>query len=416
MVGTDTGENRISYYGWVVVALAFFLFFLCFGGLVLVGVLIKPWADDFGWQRGEISGAYLIATLSLATGGVAFGRLSDRYSVRLLATLGAAAISICLLLMSAIDALWQVYVLFALYGAVGMGTIYIPLTTSITHWFNFNRGIAVAGAMSGAAVGMGVVPLVASGLIASFGWPIALFSIGLGYLAISLPLCMLIRNPPQASPVPAGTVTQSAHDRPVAISPRESVLWICSAIVFCCICMAVPQVHIPALASDVGFAAERAASLLTVVMVAGAVGRLAFGRIADKVGPLKCYMLASFGQTAFVFWFTQSGSVGFLYGLAVVFGLFFGGVSMSALLTIRSLVPARIAGSAIGLVSMFGWIGMGLGGFLGGYLFDWTGNYRASFGLAAAAGVINLCILTTLYLRLRSTSRLGFDVEPAAQA
>jgi MFS family permease len=88
---------------------------------------------------------------------------------------------------------------------------------------------------------------------------------------------------------------------------------------------------------------------------------------------------------------------------------------MSALLTIRSLVPARIAGSAIGLVSMFGWIGMGLGGFLGGYLFDWTGNYRASFALAAAAGLINLCILTSLYLRLRSTSRIGFDVEPAAQ-
>jgi MFS family permease len=127
-------------------------------------------------------------------------------------------------------------------------------------------------------------------------------------------------------------------------------------------------------------------------------------------------MLASFGQTAFVFWFTQSGSVGFLYSLAVVFGLFFGGVSMSALLTIRSLVPARIAGGAIGLVSMFGWIGMGLGGFLGGYLFDWAGSYRVSFAVAAGAGVINLCILTLLYLRLRSKSRMHLDFEPTAPA
>jgi MFS family permease len=400
----------------VVVVVAFFLFSLCFGGLVLVGVLIKPWADTFGWQRGEISGAYLIATLSLATGGVAFGRLSDRCSLRLLATLGAIAISASLLLLSAISALWQVYVLFALYGALGMGTIYIPLTASITHWFSSNRGIAVAAAMSGAAIGMGIVPLVASGLIETLGWQTALFYIGLGYLAISLPLIGLIRNPPREQLALSSAPKPSAHEKPVWISPRESLFWVCSAIVFCCICMAVPQVHIPALASDFGFAAERAASVLTVVMVAGAIGRLAFGRIADKVGPLKCYMLASFGQTAFVFWFTQSGSVGFLYSLAVVFGLFFGGVSMSALLTIRSLVPARVAGGAIGLVSMFGWIGMGLGGFLGGYLFDWAGSYRASFAVAAGAGVINLCILTLLYLRLRSKTRMHLDFEPAAQA
>jgi MFS family permease len=157
-VEPSVGETQLRYYGWVVVVVAFFLFSLCFGGLVLVGVLIKPWADTFGWQRGEISGAYLIATLSLATGGVAFGRLSDRCSLRLLATLGAIAISASLLLLSVISALWQVYVLFALYGALGMGTIYIPLTASITHWFSSNRGIAVAAAMSGAAIGMGIVP------------------------------------------------------------------------------------------------------------------------------------------------------------------------------------------------------------------------------------------------------------------
>lgn len=409
-------ETQVRNYGWVVVLVAFFLFSLCFGGLVLIGVLIKPWADTFGWQRGEISGAYLTATLSLATGGVAFGRLSDRCSVRLLATLGAIAMGAGLLLLSVISALWQVYVLFAFYGALGMGAIYIPLTASITHWFNSNRGIAVAGAMSGAAIGMGIVPVVASGMIETFGWRTALFCIGVGYLAISIPLIRLIKNPPREPLALSSHSIPSAHEKPVWISPRESLVWVCSAIVFCCICMAVPQVHIPALASDHGFTAERAASVLTVIMVAGAIGRLAFGRIADKVGPLKCYMLASFGQTAFIFWFTQSGSISFLYSLAVVFGLFFGGVSMSALLTIRSLVPARIAGSAIGLVSMFGWIGMGLGGFLGGYFFDWTGNYGASFAVAAGAGVINLCILTSLHLRLRSKSRMGIDFEPAAQA
>jgi MFS family permease len=107
---------------------------------------------------------------------------------------------------------------------------------------------------------------------------------------------------------------------------------------------------------------------------------------------LNSYILASFGQTTFVFWFTQASSLSRLYLVAIGYGLFFGGVSMSALLTIRSFVPWRIAGTAIGLVSLFGWIGMGLGGYLGGVFFDWSGSYVASFALAAAAGVVSLSV------------------------
>jgi MFS family permease len=89
---------------------------------------------------------------------------------------------------------------------------------------------------------------------------------------------------------------------------------------------------------------------------------------------------------------------------------------MSALLTIRSFVPWRIAGTAIGLVSLFGWIGMGLGGYLGGVFFDWSGSYVASFALAAAAGVVNLAILACLFMRLRRAGRPRLDLEPAQAA
>lgn len=406
----DVRENQISYYGWIIVAAAFVLFFLCFGGLVLIGILIKPLAEDFGWQRGEISAAYTISSLSLGAAGVLSGRLSDRYGARVLCTIGAVAIGICLLLLSQVSALWQLYALFALFGALGPGALYIPLTTAVTHWFAANRGLAVAAAMSGAAVGMGTIPLVASSIMAEVGWRNALFYLGIGYLVIAIPTVLLVRDRSSSDGTATGSAGTSAVEEVQPISPREAILWVSSAVIFCCICMAVPQVHLPALASDLGFSTERAASLLTVVMFAGTVGRLVLGRVADKFGPLNAYLLASFGQTALVFWFTQGSSLAVLYSLAVVFGLFFGGVVMSALLTIRSLVPARMAGTSIGLVIMSSWIGMGLGGYLGGALFDWSGNYVLSFSVAATAGVINLAILTLLFMRLRRVARGGYNV------
>jgi MFS family permease len=178
--------------------------------------------------------------------------------------------------------------------------------------------------------------------------------------------------------------------------------------------MAVPMIHVVALASDLGFGIERSASVLTVLMLTGALGRLVFGRIADRYGPLQSYILASLGQTAFVFWFVQAPTLASLYPIAVGFGLCFGGVMTGFLLTIRSLVPSRMAGTAMALASMFGWVGMGLGGYFGGVLFDWTGTYTAAFAGAAVAGTINVVILMSLFVRLSRATRLRLDI-PALQ-
>jgi MFS family permease len=408
-------ETDLRYYGWVIVLAAFALNVLCFGGLALVAVLIKPLAEEFGWQRGEISAAYTFASIAIAAAGVAFGRISDRYGVRLISAFGACAVAACLLVLSRVSTLWQLYVIYAVFGALGPGALYIPLTAAVTNWFTANRGVAVGTAMAGAAIGLGVVPFIASTIIVDTGWRDALVYLAIGYLVVAVPMVLVLRNPPRAAAAEAGPAGGISQEEAAPIRPREAIVWICTAILFCCICMSVPQIHVPALVSDLGQDLERAASVLTVLMVSGAVGRLALGRIADRIGPLHTYIIASLGQTAFVFWFTQASSLASLYLLAVTFGFFFGGVSMSALLTIRSLVPSRMAGTAIGLVSLFGWIGMGLGGYLGGLMFDWSGGYVSAFALAASAGIVNLTVLMSLFVRLRQANRIRLDLVPLRQ-
>jgi MFS family permease len=415
MARKDT-KLQPEYYGWVVVFIAFVLNVLSFGGLALVAVLIKPLAHDFGWQRGEIAAAFSIAGISTAVCGVAFGRISDLYGARVISALGALTVVTCLFLLARITALWQLYLLYALFGALGHAATTIPLMAAITNWFKINRGLAVSMALTGAPIGIGALPFIAGTLIADAGWRDALLYLGLAYFVIAVPLVLLVRDPPKAKVDEVSNPVGSAQAETGSVSPREALVWICTAVIFCCVCMAVPQIHVPALASDAGLSPSLGASVLTVAMFSGAIGRLTLGHIADRIGSLNTYIIASLGQTVFVFWFTQMSSLTSFYLIAIGYGLFSGGVITSAYLTIRSLVPSRIAGTALAIVGMFGWIGMGLGSYMGGHFFDAAGTYKVSFAVAAAAGTINLAILLSFTLRLRQASRLKLDAQPARAA
>jgi len=112
-------------------------------------------------------------------------------------------------------------------------------------------------------------------------------------------------------------------------------------------------------------------------------------------------MMMSLGQTVVVVWFAYLDWMPGIWALAVLFGLFFSGVMVSILNCVRVMIPARLSGRAMAIVSLFGWAGMGLGGVQGGVLFDLTGDYRWSYNTAVIAGAINLCILSAFYLHLR---------------
>jgi cyanate permease len=113
----------------------------------------------------------------------------------------------------------------------------------------------------------------------------------------------------------------------------------------------------------------------------------------------------SAGQTLSVFWFPFLDSTAAIYFVAVVFGFTYSGVMSAILVCTRMMVSAKVAARAMSITSFFGWFGMGAGGFMGGYLFDLTGNYDAAFIGAMIVGFINLAILTLFALRIRRQSR-----------
>jgi MFS family permease len=365
-----------------------------FGGLGLITVFMAPIETDLGWSRADTSLAYALSTAGMALGGVFWGRLSDRLDVRLLLGIGAAGMVTSLLTMSMVHSLALFYIAHVVYGGFGFSALYAPLLSTTGEWFPERRGLVMGVVTAGGAVGQGLLPFFAALLINAFGWRSAFVGIAcsvLAALAFALPLLRW----PQGTRAP-GADCRSAPDR--ARSETAMVALLALAAFLCCMCMGVPVVHMANFIGAVCGSPAIGVSSLLIAMIAGAIGRVCCGTIADRIGPLNAYALASTIQTACALAFPALGDRLSLMVLSGFFGFGFAGNMTCLSLCVRQVVPADRFGGAIGAVMMTAWAGMAVGGYVGGLLFDVHGSYTLSFVLAGMSGVLNIVTLGVVSL------------------
>jgi MFS family permease len=400
-------ESETSYR-WFLVAISALILG---GGVGLIAnglsVFFKPLHDEFGWQRGSVSLIYLAGAMGLALGGAVMGSIADRFAVRWVSLFGLIVLGVCLIAAGRADALWQFHLLFFIAGFLGAGSLFAPLVANVGNWFKTHVGLALGIVSAGQALGQGAVPYGAAILIGGVGWREALSTMGLITLIGLAPLALLIRQAPRASTVSAEN-TEDVDASPVPLSTNAVIAWISVAVVFCCTCMSVPLMHLVPLVQDRGIALDDAASVLFVMMMTAVIGRIAFGKLADIIGAIPAYFTASLWQTALVFLFTQMDGLTTFYIFAVVYGFGYAGVMTGIIVCVRTLTPLSRRASALGIVTMFAWMGHALGGYQGGFFYDMIGSYSISYANAVLAGVINLVIVAALYLTINRRQKREF--------
>lgn len=395
----DKGIN----YGWVMVLVVFVLSGLAFGSMASISVFLKPVSLEFGWSRGQTSFAYTVASLSSAVFGVLWGQVADKYGTKWFGFVGAICMSLVLFALSSLDSIAQFYTFYFLFGAMGSALLFSPLYANVGFWFKENPGLALGLAASGGAIGQAFIPHLSGILIESSGWKLAYVNLAIIYIFISFPIAFLIKESPWRI---NARNQEEEEERSFPLSEKEVVAWIGVAVIFCCICMSIPIMHLVPLLTDKGFSLEFATSVLMILMICGAFGRILGGMLGDYIGALPGYILMSLGQTVFVVWFPHLISPTLIYIMAALFGFTYSGVMSSILVCTRIMVSAKFGARAMSLTSFFGWIGMGLGGFLGGYFFDIYGDYNWAFAFSGITGIINLFILTLFFLNIRKRENL----------
>jgi len=395
-----------SGYAWFRLGISILLSAIGGVGMWSVVVALPAVQAEFGVARGGASLPFTLTTIGFGVGGVLMGRVSDRFGIIVPVLLGACALGLGYTLASVAGDLSQFALAYGLLiGLLGSASTFVPLMADISRWFERRRGIAVALCASGNYIAGAIWPPVVDFLIRAFGWRSAHLTIGVACVVLMVPLTLLLRAP---APVHAAHATPMPPRFPRVANLAPGTLQILLAVagLACCVAMSMPQVHIVAYCGDLGYGVENGARMLSLMMACGIVSRVASGFVADRVGGMMTLAIGSAAQmTALTLYLTTDGLVS-LYVISAMFGLFQGGLVPSYAIVIRENFPAREAGTRVGFVMMTTLLGMALGGWMSGAIFDLTGSYRAAFANGVAWNALNLAIAMFLLSRGRDRSLL----------
>jgi len=371
--------------------------------MYVVSVVLPAVQAEFGVSRGAASVPYTVMVVSLGLGGILTGRLADRHGIARVLAMGAAAVCAGYLWAAFSGSIWAFGAAHALLGFLGSAATFAPLMADTTLWWAKRRGIAVAICASGNYLAGAVWPPLAQWGIAHYGWRPTYVVLGLvcgiGMAVLAL---YMRQRPPAAAPAAAAAAGRAVPtDRPFGLPPAHAQWLLCVAGVACCVAMAMPQVHIVAYCTDLGYGAARGAEMLSLMLACGIVSRLVSGLICDRIGGIRTLLLGSVLQGLALLMFLPFDGLVPLYLISAMFGLFQGGIVPSYAIIVREHFPPREAGARVGAVIMATMLGMALGGWMSGWIFDVTGGYHAAFVNGIGWNLLNLSITGWLYLRTR---------------
>ncbi len=412
-----------SPYAWTRLFVSLLLMTIGGSGVYTVSVVLPRIQAEFGVARGDASLPYTAAMIGFGLGGVFMGRLADRFGVIVPVLIGAVGLGGGFIAAGASGSLWQFSAAQGLLmGFLGSAATFAPLAADTSKWFSRHRGIAVAICMSGNYLAGAVWSQVLRYYIDAVGWRETYYGMGLFCLAAMIPLAFVLRRAtpvqPDAAPVASTATTYNNLDRsrPLGLSPNVLLALLCIAGVSCCLAMSMPQVHIVAYCGDLGFGAARGAEMLSLMLGMGIVSRLVSGWISDHIGGLKTLLLGSVLQGVALLMFLFTDGLASLYVVAGMFGLFQGGIVPSYALIIREYFSPNVVGARVGTVLMCTLLGMALGGWMCGAIFDLTGSYRAAFLNGTAWNMLNVAIVVFLLWRARGGGRGRLHPQPLTQA
>jgi MFS family permease len=373
-----------------------------FGAPWITIVALKLIAAETDGLRSVPALANSFAWVGYGLGGIVMGYIAERVGVRWTVIFGALMIAVGLALSTGGKS-WQLLVGQGVFvGFLGIGGMNAPFYVYVSRWFDRHRGSALALISSGSYLAGAVWPPIFERAIAYVGWRETMLLYGLFAFIVVVPLAAIVlRRPPELT-LPSGVLASAPARSAVMGWPPDLVFGLlAAAVVFCCIPMAMPQAHLPALCSDLGILASHGAAMLSTLLGTAFISRQFWGWISDRIGGLDTVLTGSALQiVAMTALMLTQDEVG-LFTVAAAFGLGFAGIIPAFILAIRELFPVSQAYWRIPLFLLCSGSGMAIGSWLAGMLYDYFGTYAPAFAAGIGANAVNLAIVGTLVLRQR---------------
>jgi MFS family permease len=388
-----------SGQAWVRLALASAMGSIGSVGMYSVVVVLPVVQSEFGATRGSISLAYTLTMLGFGLGGIATGRITDRFGIVVAMGLSIAVLGLAYVAAGLSTTLWQFIAVHLLIG-LGTSATFAPLMAEASHWFERYRGLAVTIVASGNYVAGALWPPLLNWGIQTASWRTSYIAIGIFCAVAMTGVLALLR-------AQIGAESQRSHENAapprvdLPLSTNTLTVMLCIASISCCVAMAMPQVHIVAYCGDLGYGVARGAEMLSLMMACGVISRIGSGFLADRIGGIRTLLIGSVAQGIALLFYLFFDGLASLYIISAMFGLFQGGIVPSYAIIVRESMPASEAATRIGIVIFASILGMSFGGWVSGVIFDASGSYAAAFLNGLAWNALNITIMVALLIRAR---------------
>ena len=391
-----------SLYSWTRLLIALLLATVGNIGMWVVVIVLPDIQQEFKIDRGTASIPFALTMVGFAIGNWVMGHVVDRYGITKTIILAATVNTAGYIAAMYVN---NVYFLSILQFFIGLGTAaaFGPLIADTSHWFLKRRGIAVALIASGNYFSGAIWPPLFNSTLQSDGWRDVYWILALSTVFIMIPLSFLLTKKISEETARISDAASSDKRQNVSISPKALTILLSIAGIGCCVAMSMPQVHIVAFCIDLGFGPAVGAEMLSLMLIGGIISRLINGLISDKLGGVYTLLIGSTLQCIALFLYLPFDGLVSLYIVSLIFGLSQGGIVPSYAIIIREYLPGVDAGTRVGFVMMCTIMGMAIGGWMSGWIYDLTGSYAAAFWNGIVWNFMNIAIVLFLITRNRKS-------------
>ena len=401
--------HKRIFYGWVIVAAIVASSSIVMGANSSFGVFFKSLEEAYGLTRASTSAILSVRMVFNAVAAFVAGWAIDRYGPRKIVSTMGFFIGLSLVLTGLTTESWQIFITYGLLMSAGSGAIFVVVTSTVLHWFNRKRGLALGIAGAGGGIGTAAISPLSAFLIGSLQWRKSIILLGGFSCLVVLPAAQLLKKDPyEMGTMPdgefpddheaGGETTETAQHR---LSLRQLFLmknfW---AIFFIWFVMAFSSffimTHIVPHALDIGFSPVESASILSVIGVAMIGGRLGSGILSDRVSTKGIAIVSSLVQFAAILSLVWARELWMLYLFGIVHGLTFGSFGTAISVLIGRIFNLGDIGKTLGVLEIGIFTGGAVGPFLGGLLFDANGSYSLAFVIMGAAVLLRIFIVTLI--------------------
>ena len=389
-----------SQQAWFRLAIIFTMSVIGTAGMWSVVIILPNIQSEFALDRAASTYPYVATMFGYGIGNVIIGRMLDRIGIK-----KPIIFALSLIVASYILSIFvrDVFFLSIIQFFLGFSAaaFFGPMMADISNYFYRRKGLAVSLVASGQHLCGAIWPFLIKDFLLDGDWRNAHLFIAI-VCSILIPILFYLLG----NKKPKIDLNQNLSSRredinskvKLSISNKRVQVLLMFAGVFCCVTMSMPQVHIVPLCIDNGYGLAVGTEILSFMLFAAVASRVIFGFLSDKIGPIQTLLLGSSLQAISLTMFLPFNSQLSLYIVAIFFGLSQGGIVPIYAVIISKFLPSNEVAERVGFLIFATIVGMSLGGWLSGEIYDLTKSYKLAFINGIFWNIINLCIMIYLFI------------------